>query len=57
MIVLLQGCSSMNNISYNILQATARQECTKIINPEERQQCINEHSQAYDPNKYQKTNQ
>jgi hypothetical protein len=56
-IFTFSGCSSKDSSSYYILHNLAKQECNKIINPDERQQCINEHSQSYDQNKYQKTNQ
>jgi hypothetical protein len=51
------GCSSKDATGYYILHDLAKQECSKNPNPEEQQQCIMQHSQSYDSNQYQKTNQ
>ncbi|MDD5717168.1 MAG: hypothetical protein PHW64_05130 [Sulfuricurvum sp.] len=56
-IFFTQGCSTPEATVYTILHATARQECNHITNPDERQQCLQEHSQSYHPNPYRKTNQ
>jgi hypothetical protein len=51
------GCSSKDSTSYYILHNLAKQECNKIINPDERQQCLQEHNEPFNPNKFQNTNQ
>jgi len=55
-IFTFSGCSSKDYTSYHILHDLAKQECNKNPNSDERQKCISEHSQSYEPNKYQKTN-
>jgi hypothetical protein len=56
-IFTFSGCSSKDSTSYYILHDLAKQECNKIINSDERQQCLQEHNEPFNPNKYQKTNQ
>jgi hypothetical protein len=56
-ILTLGGCCTLKSCSYGAMHGAERVHCYDNPNTDERQQCIQEHNEPFNANKYQKTNQ
>ncbi|MFZ2889094.1 hypothetical protein [Sulfuricurvum sp.] len=55
--LVFSGCFNKWGVGeHALLHNIAKQNCDKIKSLDERQQCLQEHNEPFNPNKYQKTN-